>query len=626
MMSTAVAQVKAAFGADEAMITYYSQGWDSQDEADTWTYQSTSTSTWHLATLPPTSGSVAFSSIDAASTSSLVLNYGSAQNETATSPEIEILPGSVLEFYSYASAYYLVFGSWTLYAIDGDTQTKLLNQFDWAQENSYDGARWVKYSIDLADYAGKTVKFSFVYTGDYGEDEALDGFQIKQADGSGSAAIEIFEGEQVHFRDMSTGDITYRKWTFAGGDPETSTEVNPVVTYNTAGEYSVALEVGEETGIASNTMMREAYVIVKAQPPVAHIGMPENAYQSPFVAAFVPTDTPVQFRDLSTGNPTAWEWQFTGATPSVSNDQNPIVTYNKKGTYSLMLTASNAKGSSDDAMIYAVQAGGQQYIWNIAPEENSSLSVIELGWYGNYGGTNWLGMDQFAEHYDAPLDMAEISSVAVYFEKTTATSADAPITISIMDADENGMPGNVRASATLKASELAYDANNVVETLFTFDNPVLITDEFFVSIGGFPNDNGDDIAMLLMRRNEGEKSTSYHFLLDEGDNYEYLETGKWFKNEDEAVSLAIAPILSYDITTTAIGNIDAQRTFSAVTWDGSNVIPATGTDAITVHDINGRCVASSRGDKALSLSNLSRGIYIINATCNGKTQAIKIVK
>ena len=38
----------AAFGASEAMMPYYEQGWDSQDEFNTWTYSATSSSTWQL--------------------------------------------------------------------------------------------------------------------------------------------------------------------------------------------------------------------------------------------------------------------------------------------------------------------------------------------------------------------------------------------------------------------------------------------------------------------------------------------------------------------------------------------------------------------------------------------------
>ena len=611
LLFTAKAQVTAAFSADEATVAYYTQGWDSQDEADTWTYQSTSSETWTLRSTPTTYGAVPFSTIDPASQLSLTLAYGSNQHETATSPELEIRPGSSLEFYCFANAGYLVFGAWKLYAIEGESSTLLLDQFQWAQDNAYDGARWVRFNIDLAYYAGKKVKFSFVYDGDYGEDEALDGFRLVQVDDS-APSITINEGESIHFRDTSTGATAWQ-WTFDGGTPATSTEQNPVVTYNTAGEYSVTLTASDGTN--SNTLTRKAFIIVLAQPPLAHIGMPAEAYLSPFAAAFVPTGVPVQFRDLSTGNPTQWEWQFSGATPATSSEQNPIVTYPNKGLYSLMLTASNDKGSSEDAMIYAVQAGGAQYIWNIAPEENQNLAAIEMGWYGNYAGTNWLGMNEFAEHFDAPLAMGQIDSVAVYFAKTTAATADADITLCLRAADDNGMPGDILASSTMKASELVYDDQNVVETMFHLDNSVIVEDEFFVSIGGFPSNDGDDIAILLIRRNEGEKTTAYHYALDDdGTGWGYLETGQWFKSEDEAISLAIAPILSYDVTTTAIDDIKQHF--------GNDVFSLDGAQQVDIYDINGRLVASD----VSSIDHMPRGIYIMRAVIDGQARSMKLVR
>ncbi len=53
----------------------------------------------------------------------------------------------------------------------------------------------------------------------------------------------------------------------------------------------------------------------------------------------------VQFLDLSINDPTSWSWSFTGGTPSTSTIQNPVVTFNNPGTYSVTLTASNGFGS-----------------------------------------------------------------------------------------------------------------------------------------------------------------------------------------------------------------------------------------------------------------------------------------
>lgn len=547
-------ELTAAFGASEAMVPYYEQGWDSQDEFNTWTYTSTSSSTWKLG-----NPSKAFSTIDPSSTSSMILDYSNGQNEVATSPAIEIRENSQLEFYCYASGIYLVYGAWKLYAIADGSSTLLIDQFLWAQDNAYDGPSWEKFTVDLSSYEGKSVQFSFVYQGDYGEDEAIDGFKIKQAATGDDATINIKEGESVHFLDMSTGNVTSWNWTFEGGTPATSTEQNPVITYNKTGSYAVTLTVGD--GNTTSTATRQAYVNVEGEAPQANIGLPDGAYLSPWVMMFVPVNVPLTFKDASTGNPSQWAWTFQGTDITTSNEQNPTVTYTQEGIYGIKLEVANDMGSNVfETVSTAIQAGGEQEVWNIAPEETLDLSMIEMGWYGNYAGTNWLGMGEFAEHFDAPLADATISKVNIYFGKTTATSTDADITVKIAAADADGMPGEILGETSLKASQLAFDPTTVNATEFEFNTPVEIKagTEFFAMVGPFPNNNGDDIAILLVRRAVGEKCTAYHFVYDEDENYNYLETGSWYKNVDDPLSMAIAPMLKYDAPT-AISTISISK-------------------------------------------------------------------
>lgn len=553
-MSANAQQLQAAFGASEAMVPYYEQGWDSQQEFDTWTYSSTSSSTWQLG-----NPSKSFSTIDSNSTSSMTLSYNSGQNEVATSPAISIREGSQLEFYCYASGIYLVYGAWKLYAIVDGSSTLLIDQFLWAQDNGYDGPSWEKFTVDLSSYAGKQVQFSFVYQGDYGEDEAIDGFKIKEAQTGDDATINIKEGESVHFIDASTGNVSAWNWTFEGGEPASSTEQNPVVTYNRAGSYAVTLTVGD--GNTTSTATRTAYVNVEGEAPHANIGLPQGAYLSPWVMLFVPVNVPLTFTDASTGNPTQWAWTFEGATPASSTEQNPVVTYPQEGSYGIKLEVTNDMGSNVfETINSAIQAGGEQEIWNIAPEENGDLMMMEMGWYGNYAGTNWLGMSEFAEHFDAPLADATISKVNIYFGKTTAATTDAVIPVKIVAADQDGMPGEVLGETSLKASELAYDPSTVNATEFVFSTPVTVTagTEFFAVVGPFPNNDGDDIAILLCRRGEGEKCTAYQFVLDEDENYNYLETGTWYKNVDDPISMAIAPVLKYT-SPTAITAVETSK-------------------------------------------------------------------
>jgi PKD repeat protein len=56
----------------------------------------------------------------------------------------------------------------------------------------------------------------------------------------------------------------------------------------------------------------------------------------------------VQFTDKSE-NATTWQWVFEGGTPTLSNEQNPVILYTHKGIFTVKLTASNELG--DDEMI-----------------------------------------------------------------------------------------------------------------------------------------------------------------------------------------------------------------------------------------------------------------------------------
>lgn len=56
----------------------------------------------------------------------------------------------------------------------------------------------------------------------------------------------------------------------------------------------------------------------------------------------------ISFTDLSYSNPTGWTWSFPGGSPSSSTSQNPTVTYNTPGTYTVTLTATDGSISKSE--------------------------------------------------------------------------------------------------------------------------------------------------------------------------------------------------------------------------------------------------------------------------------------
>ncbi len=90
----------------------------------------------------------------------------------------------------------------------------------------------------------------------------------------------------------------------------------------------------------------------------------------------------VIFADASTGNPSSWIWTFAGGTPSTSAVQNPTITYNTPGTYSVSLTASNSIGSNT----YSVTG-------YITVSSTSSLPLTQDFQSVTFPPTNWSIVD-----------------------------------------------------------------------------------------------------------------------------------------------------------------------------------------------------------------------------------------
>ncbi|AKB28648.1 cell surface protein [Methanosarcina siciliae T4/M] len=137
----------------------------------------------------------------------------------------------------------------------------------------------------------------------------------------------------VSFTDQSTGSPNSWKWSF--GDGNTSTDRNPVHTFNESGLYSVRLTVSNANG--SNALTKTGYIAISrvSSIPVTSFSASQTSEKTPFI---------IRFTDQSTGSPVSWKWFFGDGTNST--EQNPVHTYNKSGNYTVSLTTSNEGGSN----------------------------------------------------------------------------------------------------------------------------------------------------------------------------------------------------------------------------------------------------------------------------------------
>lgn len=130
----------------------------------------------------------------------------------------------------------------------------------------------------------------------------------------------------VRFTNTSTGNPTEFYWSFSNG--VFSEQINPTVTFSSAGVYDVHLVVRNANGTSEKILSQ---VIVVDASPTARFS-PQS------LISCLPSN--ISFTDQSTPHPnggaiTRWEWDFgNGVT---STERNPSVTYTESGFYTTRL-------------------------------------------------------------------------------------------------------------------------------------------------------------------------------------------------------------------------------------------------------------------------------------------------
>ncbi len=142
----------------------------------------------------------------------------------------------------------------------------------------------------------------------------------------------------VQFTDTSIGSPTAWDWNFGDGSTDGTTE-NPSHIYTNAGTFTVTLTVTGSGGATSSTS--GTITATNASPP------PPPPLAANFTASPTNGQAPlaVQFTDMSTGSPTAWDWNFgDGSTDSTTG--NPSHTFTSAGNFTVTLTVSGSAGQT----------------------------------------------------------------------------------------------------------------------------------------------------------------------------------------------------------------------------------------------------------------------------------------
>jgi PKD repeat protein len=194
----------------------------------------------------------------------------------------------------------------------------------------------------------------------------------------------------VTFTDQSIGAVS---WSWDFGDTGTSTDQNPVHTYNSVGTYTVTLTAVNSYG--SDVETKTNYITVQAvQTPTADFTASSTA---------IYTGQSVTFTDTSGNGPTSWSWTFDGGTPASSTDQDPVVTYNTAGTYTVSLTAANSAGSDTETKTDYITVTDQPLDYCDSQGNNWSYEYIGEVTIGSF--TNTSGAAGYTDFTNLTIDL-----------------------------------------------------------------------------------------------------------------------------------------------------------------------------------------------------------------------------
>lgn len=322
-------------------------------------------------------------------------------------------------------------------------------------------------------------------------------------------------GDAVTFSAEAIDKVTAYQWSFPGGEPSTSTEINPVVTWSDTGTYEVVLNLTLENCEEAKTSRKETIAIVDCElAPVAQFSADKLQ-----IAA---TDS-VQFFDESE-NATSRIWTFEGGDPPTSSLPNPYVTYNTPGEYTVSLEAQNPEAESDlevkEQYITVLEEDACDFSTDFSLNDPfpGTPTLYGLGEDGYVTGNNAEGDLAKAEFFDYEGPEVELGGLTIWFAEANATDASSSVTVAIYDnSGTGGSPGIIIKSQELLISDIVDDIEDEVFTEIVFDETLFISGPFYAGVK-LSYEGEDTVAIVSSDDMEGTAGTAWEQLEDESWN------------------------------------------------------------------------------------------------------------
>jgi len=357
-------------------------------------------------------------------------------------------------------------------------------------------------------------------------------------------------------------------------------------------------------------------------------------------ATNISTGTTVTFTDLSTNTPTSWLWTLTPSTgftyaSGTSTSQNPHITFNTAGTYTVAMKATNSYGNNTcTKTAYIIVTTGGTSTCDTLHYPMTGTAVIYQDANGGYcAGNNSYTDKAKADYFATYSPYTQITGAYFYFGKAKHTGTTTNITFKIWNnTGTGGAPGTTAistATLTLASIVTAVTNNQPVYVPFT---PVNIPGPFYVGVV-LPTVTGDTLA--LVTNTDGDVTTGTAWEQSSGSTwYPFTDaTNSWGLTVDMAIWPIVCTGTVTSINESSLGEINI---FPNPANNTLNVDLANYSDQkvnIKLYNTVGELVKTLNNNAStqfvtIDLADVKSGIYFVNIqTENGTTvRKISVIK
>ncbi|AUD05498.1 M43 family zinc metalloprotease [Spirosoma pollinicola] len=222
----------------------------------------------------------------------------------------------------------------------------------------------------------------------------------------------------------------------------------------------------------------------------------------------------IKFTDLSDGFPTSWSWTFEGGTPATSTAQNPTVTYNQPGIFSVTLVTTNAIGQSTPLVRTKYIEVLNQGLCNEITNFNGTPSVLrEVNGTGYVAGQNSHRSQAVSEFFANKLAYTNLAGASIKFGVAKAAkgaTSESVVTVTVWNGRGfQGGPGAILGEKDVPLRVILADVAANRPTTVTFDKNVPVSGLAYHVGVAFPYASGDTVAVVTTKNGESLDATSW---------------------------------------------------------------------------------------------------------------------